>query len=222
MWHPDMPESYKNQIVTGDARELAKAIPDESIDLIFTDPIYDRIDDYRWLVKTALRILKPGGNLVAFVSLNLQIEIGNILSDKMTWCDFLILRELARRRNNYGRKIIGLYEVAAWASKGSHRLGRYVNNFVYVNNGYIKTDSFHDWEKPLGGLTHWIDRLSNEIVCDPFTGGGTVPAVCKMLGRNYVAFELDPDTAERARTRVQQTQMPLPGLDAPTQTEMAL
>lgn len=43
----DIPPEYLNQIVTGDARELAKRIPDESVDLIFTDPIYDCIDDYR-------------------------------------------------------------------------------------------------------------------------------------------------------------------------------
>jgi DNA modification methylase len=33
-------------IYTGDARELSRAIPDESVDLIFTDPVYDRIEDY--------------------------------------------------------------------------------------------------------------------------------------------------------------------------------
>jgi len=58
-WHPGMPKEYRNQIVTGDARELAKAIPDESIDLVFTDPVYDRIDDYRWLAETAARVLEP-------------------------------------------------------------------------------------------------------------------------------------------------------------------
>ena len=58
-WHPDIPEEYRNQIVTGDARILAERIPDESIDLIFTDPVYDRIDDYKWLAETAARVLKP-------------------------------------------------------------------------------------------------------------------------------------------------------------------
>lgn len=48
-----------NTIVTGDARELAEAIPDNSVDLIFTDPVYDKIDDYRWLAETASRVLKP-------------------------------------------------------------------------------------------------------------------------------------------------------------------
>src|SRR5437868_6367545 len=49
----------QNQIITGDARELAQYIPDESVDLIFTDPVYQDIGDYVWLVQTAKRILKP-------------------------------------------------------------------------------------------------------------------------------------------------------------------
>ena len=32
----------ENGIYTGDAWELARAIPDESVDLIFTDPVYDQ------------------------------------------------------------------------------------------------------------------------------------------------------------------------------------
>ena len=47
-----------NTIITGDARQLAEAVPDESVDLIFTDPVYDRIDDYRWLAETAARVLR--------------------------------------------------------------------------------------------------------------------------------------------------------------------
>ena len=46
-------------------------------------------------------------------------------------------------------------------------------------------------------------------MADFFTGGGTVPAVCKMLGRNYIAFEIDADTAALARERVANTQLPL-------------
>ena len=53
-------------IVTGDARELAQALPDESIDLIFTDPVYWQIDDYAWLAELAARVLKPGGNVLAY------------------------------------------------------------------------------------------------------------------------------------------------------------
>lgn len=47
------------------------------------------------------------------------------------------------------------------------------------------------------------------VVLDPFTGGGTVPAVCKMLGRKYLAFEIMPEVAELARERVRNAQPPL-------------
>jgi len=203
----DTPE---NGIYTGDARVLAAEIPDESVDLVFSDPVYDRIDDYRWLAETAARVLVDGGNLAAFVSPDLRLTISAIFeSADLLWCDELILRETARRRFNHGRKIVGLYEVAVWASKGRNRVGKYVNNFQFVSNGYIKTDEYHDWGKHPDGIAHWMQRLSVDTVFDPFTGGGTVPAVCKMLGRRYLAFEIDPDVAQMARDRVRNTQPPL-------------
>jgi hypothetical protein len=80
-------------------------------------------------------------------------------------------------------------------------------------------NSDSSWAKKNGGFANWgkceaftsrmIEALSDNIVFDPFTGGGTVPAVCKMLGRNYLAFEIDPATAEMARQRVANTQPPL-------------
>lgn len=68
-----------------------------------------------------------------------------------------------------------------------------------------------NWGKGLDICCRYIETFSdgNSIVFDPFTGGGTIPAVCKMLGRHYLAFEIDPDTAERARQRVENTQPPL-------------
>jgi hypothetical protein len=87
----------------------------------------------------------------------------------------------------------------------------------YWNNG-------HRWAKNGDTIYRWIEALSpgpelnkyGAIILDPFTGGGTVPAVCKMLQRNYIAFEIDPDTAELARERVRNTQPPLP-LEYPEQ-----
>lgn len=74
-WHPDMPMEYRNAIVTGDARELASAIPDESVDLIVTDPPYNvgkdygaEVDDsladeeylewYRWICSESYRVMR--------------------------------------------------------------------------------------------------------------------------------------------------------------------
>lgn len=205
-----IPPEYLNQIVTGDARELAKRIPDKSIDLIFTDPVYDQIEDYDWLAETARRILTPGGNLVAFCSNNESVRIAlEFMGRGFDFCDWLIYREMARRRKIWGKNINGLYELACWVSNGSDRLGSYVANFSYVSNGYAVKSN--EWAKEASGLVGWIGSLSikHSTVFDPFTGGGTVPAVCKILGRNYVAFEIDAVTAEKARNRVANTQPPL-------------
>jgi len=75
-------------------------------------------------------------------------------------------------------------------------------------------DLIFTWSKQPGAIARYVRALSTPgaIVADFFTGGGTVPAVCKMLDRRYLAFEIDPDTADLARERVRQTQPSLPGL----------
>lgn len=201
------PGGEQEGIYTGDARVLAEAIPDESVDLVFTDPVYDRMEDYRWLAETAARVLKPGGNVVAFCANISSIAVANTLTAAgLSFCDWLIYREMARRRKRWDKRIIGLYELAPWFNKGAERNGGYVKNFAYVANGYIKAFEHHEWAKEPEGLHDWLKALSGEVTVDFFTGGGTVPAVCKMLGRRYLAFEIDPDTAERARQRVRNTQ----------------
>jgi 16S rRNA G966 N2-methylase RsmD len=50
----------------GDFREKLKDIPDDSIDLIFTDPPYDEqsLPLYNDLIEVASRVLKPGASLL--------------------------------------------------------------------------------------------------------------------------------------------------------------
>ena len=57
-----------DQIYTGDARELAKGIPDNSVDLIFTDPPWDdaSMPLYQWLAECSSRVLRPGGFVLAY------------------------------------------------------------------------------------------------------------------------------------------------------------
>jgi len=60
-----------DQIYTGDARELAKGIPDGSVDLVVTSPPYDNMRaykgftfDFEGIAKELYRITKPGGVVV--------------------------------------------------------------------------------------------------------------------------------------------------------------
>ena len=216
-WHPEMPEEYKNAIVTGDARELSKRIPDESIDLIFTSPPFkdeDVLGDY-WAFYDAL-----------------FSEMWRV-ADKA-----LIIIHSATKQN----EIINRYppkRTMIWAKGFSHYSWRYNPIFVYQKdreysvNKRIWSDHFgaqalygddklHKYQDP-EVLYVAIIRMFPEcqLVLDPCCGSGTVPAVCKMLGRNYIAFEIDPDTAELARERVRNTQPPLFVME-PEQIELGL
>jgi DNA modification methylase len=211
-----------NSIVTGDARELSKAIPDNSVDLIFTDPVYDRIEDYEWLAETAARVLKDGGNLLCWQAVPHSLPTLNAL-DK-----YLLYRwTLAMTRSNVCKagtfaNFYSHWTPCYWFSKSieakPHKRFRDCIDIPYSSS----ENGNHKWHKPKKILTKYIEAFTqpNDIIFDPFTGGGTVPAVCKMLNRQYLAFEIDPVTADLARQRVANTQPPLP-IVYPEQMELS-
>jgi hypothetical protein len=108
-----------------------------------------------------------------------------------------------------GRTGITVITPCLWYEKG--RAKKHANFADYILQGWDNSKSNHKWSKPRRVIEKWLTLLSTPgaIVFDPFTGGGTVPAVCKMLGRDYLAFEIDPATADKARERVFNTQPPL-------------
>ncbi len=55
-------------ILTGNAKDLIRGIPDGSVDLIFTDPPYakDYLHLYAWLAEVSVRVLKPDGFLFVY------------------------------------------------------------------------------------------------------------------------------------------------------------
>lgn len=218
-WH-GIPEEYRNQIVTGDARELAKRIPDESVDLIFTDPVYDRIDDYRWLAETAARVLRPDSAVLVFCGPEWGTDAAMALRHalKERW-KFIYYLPGSSQRCTAG---FNHYVPMLWFEKG-HSKQLKTRADVYLVQAYRLATNNHKWNKDPGYIASHLTAFTipNAIIFDPFTGGGTVPAVCKMLGRNYVAFEIDPDTAERARERVRNTQPPL-FVPQPEQAELGI
>lgn len=214
MWHPDTPIEYRNAIVTGDARVLSAAIPDESVGLIFTNPVYDRIEDYEWLSDMAMRVLKPEGSALVFCGID---GIGQVIAAMQA--GGLEYRWLfggfmpGRRKLLY--RVMSRWFPCLWFGKGHSQPKRLVFDMSISNvNGHILPDgdtAKHKWQKPIDWFPFYLCGFTDagDVVYDPFAGGGTIPAVCKMLSRDWLASEIDPDTAERARERVLLTQPPL-------------
>ena len=201
-----------NQIYTGDARELSKSIPDASIDLIFTDPPYPKeyLPLYDWLGQEAARVLKPDGFLIAYAGTYWKPEVINRLGASMDYFFDFILVGSGNGPMLWQRRIIsGHKSILCYCKRGSTALPRCNVLSRFVGTGQDKR--YHAWGQDEGSARYYIDCVSKvgDVVLDPFVGGGTTLAMCKVLDQPYIGFEIDPAVADIARARVTQQQMPL-------------
>lgn len=194
-----------DNIYTGDARELAKGIPDESVDLIFTDPPYIKkhILLYDWLGETAARVLKPDGFLLAYVGAYWKDEVMQLLRKNMSYFFDYILLNSGNSPIMWNRKTISRHKsIMAYTKQESKPLPRTNVISFWVGSGEDKR--YHTWGQDESSARYYIDCFSRpgDIVFEPFAGGGTTAAVCRVLSRKYLAFEVDEKTADIARARV--------------------
>lgn len=210
-----IPPDMLNQIVTGDARELAKRIPDESVDLIYTDPPYPAEFEHVWwdMGEYAARVLRPGASLITLCGhyqVPMAIRALTAHGLRYHWIGWMV-HNGAKSTSMAFRTVRG-GKPYLWISKGAPVIK---HGFFWDTKTEGQRDKrFHEWGQRAAPTQKDILTLTNvgDLVLDPFCGGGTTAAVCKQTYRNFITFEIDPDTAERARLRLQQTQPPLPGL----------
>lgn len=197
-----------NQIITGDARELAKAIPDASIDVVFCDPPYVRksIDEgiYAWLAAESARVLKSDGFCIAYCGTywlcHAMLQMSQHL--EFFWEYRIAFRNGISAGIHYGRRTMPASTPLLVFRKGK-AMPYHALMDIYKGAGADK--SFHKWGQDAYSVQYFLDCLSRpgDVIWDPFCGGGTVPQVCKTLGRDFIAFEIDVATANIARKRLE-------------------
>ncbi len=212
-WHKDMPDDYMNQIVTGDCRELAKRIPDESVDLIFTDPPYAKeyLNLYNWLGEMASKKLAPDGFILTYCG-NYWMHEG--INRILPFMDYFFTYVEVNNGNStilWPRRTIVRYKpILCFRKYGSKALPQTNVLGVWAAGGTDKR--FHKWGQSETTAKYYIDCFSRpgDVILDPFVGGGTAAAVSKKLGRNYIAFEVDELAADIARGRMGHISVPNP------------
>ena len=216
-WHPGTPMGYRDQIVTGDARELAKRIPDESVDLIYTDPPYplEFIGIFDDLAKYGSRVLKHGGSLLSLCGHNGLPQILRFMEECLDYVWLCGMGHGGRNAPVWPIKTWAFWKPMIWFARGKPRIQNWMQDFYRPRS---PDKRFHKWGQAAEHAVYYVEHMTNpgDIILDPFTGGGTVPAVCKMLDRHYIAFEIDPEVAETARKRVYNAQPSLP-MEVPIQ-----
>lgn len=192
----------------GDFREISSKIPDASVDLIFTDPPYDRksIQLYDGLGEFAARVLRPGGSLITYVG---QIQLPDAVADlakhlRYWWtCSCYHSGPTLLRMNEYG--IINGWKPMLWFVKETRG-----DKTTFVNDVATGTreKSHHEWQQSEAEARYFIELLTEQdgFVVDPFCGGGTTPVACIALGRKWAAFEIDEANLASASVRIAEAQ----------------
>ena len=110
----------------------------------------------------------------------------------------------------FARRIAQLHKPYLWFAKGLVNCPD--RRFMIDRVHSPKNKAYHKWGDGVGTMIPIIDRLTikEQIIFDPFCGGGTVEAACKQLNRNFLAFEINEETAQKARQRLYEMPEMLP------------
>lgn len=188
----------------GDFRDNLANIPDDSVDLIFTDPPYDKasVPLYGDLAKLAARVLVPGGSLVCYAGVHSLPELFPLMSPHLRFWWQMCLRLSGAFPRQHGWRVHVHYKPLLWFVKGTYR-GEYV---VDVIESTWLAKNWHDWEQSEAEAAHCISKMTPEggFVLDPMCGSGTTLVAAARLGRCFLGVELDREKAKVAAARLRQ------------------
>jgi len=194
-----MPEG----LIVGDFREHSDKVPDGSISLIFTDPPYDKEAEklFVGLADFAKKKLCEGGSLLMYLG-HLQLPAAfKAFEGKMRhwWTCACVHGGDKALMREYGIRVG--WKPMLWFVKQTRDDK---TNIVFDIVSGAGEKQFHDWQQDQSDAEYYIKELcpKDGVVCDPFIGGGTTAVAAKALGRKWVGFEINEDTAKVAGSRI--------------------
>jgi site-specific DNA-methyltransferase (adenine-specific) len=188
-------------------------LEDESIDIIFTDPPYVKAlweDAYNTLIRHGSRVLKPSGYLFTYVP---QYHLSKIMklfeeNGKLEYFWIISVLNTGATILVHPRNALCIHKPILVYQKPPMKKSRVV--FADVVRGF-KSKEYHPWEQDIHDAIGILSRFhyAGDIILDPFTGSGTTLLAAKLLGLDYIGFEIDPDTYRIACQRLEQQPLDL-------------
>jgi len=204
-----------NQIICGDCIDIMKEFPDNSVDLVVTDPPYG-IGICNSLVFGGAGICKNNNykirnwdnkplqsyqfNEIARISRNQILFGANYYSNILPQSNLWIVWDKQTGKNNFADA-----ELIYTSFDGAIRIFRYVWRGLFQEKmGKHKEERVHPTQKPLPLMKWIINKFSDpdDIILDPFCGSGTTCVAAKMLGRRYIGIDFVQDYCDIAQQRL--------------------
>lgn len=218
------------QLLHGDCLKLLYDVPDNSVDLVLTDPPYGmdyqsswKIDKTKWKskiendkfpfiwwIKHAADKLKDGGCLICFC----RFDSWNDFSRACELSGLEVKAELVWDKLNHGTgDLTGTpgfrHEIAVFATKGRFIFHGKRPQSLFAFNRVDPNKHLHPNEKPVDLMKFLVEHYCppDKTVLDCFMGVSPVGVACKLLGRNYIGMELDEKYFNIAKERIENTKL---------------
>lgn len=204
-------KDYANMIKltfhTASAAQLLDILEPNSIDVILTDPPYERefLPVYEDLAKLAAHVLKPGGSLMVMVGQSYLPEIMALMTPYLRYhWQLCYLTPGGQAVQLWQRNVNTFWKPVLWYVKGEYN-GKWLGD-VARSNVNDNDKRFHHWGQSESGMADLFDRVANQgdVILDPFLGGGTTGVVAVSLGHEFIGADIDPAVVETARQRIQE------------------
>ncbi len=186
-----------NTIICGDCLDIMRDMPDNSVDLVLTDPPYGigiAKNPFRQAHKKADWDDKPMGKEQSFELIRVgeaQIIWGGNYFDLQPSQGFLVWDKC--QPFTFSSAMVEM----AWCSRQSP-----AKMFRQRVTEYVK---MHPTQKPLNLMMWCIEHNSNpnDLIFDPFCGSGTTCVAAKRLGRRYIGIDISTEYCNIARKRLE-------------------
>ena len=227
----------RNQVIQDDCFKVMKGFPQESFDMILSDPPYGigywsnrsnahhriKNDDYEsWRVslpkwfEEMQRVLKSKGVCICFAPGGNKFPVTMEMTGEFikyfhfinsVFWDKMVLGTGWRYRNQYEVVLVG----GKSRDYNFYDTTYNLSNVVKCRRLTPGRDS-HPTPKPVSLLKHFIRIHSQpgDIILDPFCGGGSTLIACRELGRDFIGIEIESEYVELAKRCLAQTVMELP------------
>jgi len=212
-----------NQIYNMDCLEGLKLLPNDSVDLIVTDPPYnlnkdfkndnlserDFIDFLTPIFDEMARVIKPKHSVIIFFDSGQKLPLfwKCLFKSKLNFqkgCNFYKPNDCSMPHNRILRTSEVFY-VCSKTPELNHDGEKYIHDCL-VGNHTKKESWYHPTAKNINVIRECVlsHSCKGDVVLDPFMGSGTLALACYQTGRRYLGFEIDSNYVEIAQKRLSQ------------------
>ena len=215
-----------------DCLDVMKSIPNNSIDLVVTDPPYRVISggnkSEKWKSGYKNSVLyKNDGKIFENNDIEFEEwipELYRILKDRSHCYIMTNVINMEHLLTVCRKSGFHLHNILVWEKNTANANRWYMKNCeftLFFRKGKAKTinnpsskmvskvnniigNKVHPTEKPIELMKLYVSNSSNEgdTVLDPFMGSGSTGIACKQLNRNFIGIELDDKYFNIAEKRI--------------------